>query len=230
MSSNLPTRNPRTPPPNSEDSAYQTAQGQVESSEGPAASDAKPIVFPRVSPWEVRFPGQDCKVDLARPPPDLGLRVYQELCGYEVFKEVVNSSSARSRLTPALLRRRATLTRTAWLLGISVGAVSRIAKAFRTGGEAQVQALRWGRGRPLKNLFFTQVEIDHMVSRATLNSQIGKTLKDRAREFSQHFGKQINAAELRSFYRGRGITMQKPKQRLGPVDLGTPEEQEERIR
>ena len=64
-----------------------------------------------------------------------------------------------------------------------------------------------------------------MVSRATLTAQIGQGLKDRAREFSGHLGKPINARELRSFYRGRGITMQKPRQRLGPDDLGTPEEQ-----
>ena len=85
-------------------------------------------------------------MDLSRPPPDLGMRVYRELCGHEVFREMGDSSSARSRIGPALLRRRATVRDTAKLLGISVGAVYKIAKAYRSGGEAAVRPCAGAKG------------------------------------------------------------------------------------
>ena len=93
-------------------------------------------------------------------------------------------------------------------LGLTKAVVYKIAKACYTGGLASVEGLRFdGRGRPTKNLFFTQEEIDFMVSKTTLNHQIGMSLPARALEFSKRFGKSINARELRSFYRGRSITL-----------------------
>ena len=69
---------------------------------------------------------------------------------------------------------------TAKLFGISVNAVRRIAKAYLEGGEAAVQRLPWGKGRPTKTHFFLQSEIDWMVSKATMTQQASMSLKARA--------------------------------------------------
>ena len=103
-------------------------------------------------------------------------------------------------------------------------------KAYLEGGEAAVEALNWRRGRPTKNLWFKQSEIDVMVSRATLNRQVNMSLAARAKEFSLRFKKPLKAWQLRDFYKGRGITKQVARPRLGPENLGTAEEQQQRIR
>ena len=90
-----------------------------------------------------------------------------------------------------MLPERATVKKTAKLLGLTPYAVRRIAKAYEKGGDAEVENLRWGRGRPVKNLFFSQQEIDNMVSRTTLNQQVGMSLKARAEAFTIRFGKEI---------------------------------------
>ena len=115
-------------------------------------------------------------------------------------------------------------------LGITRGAVTRIAKAYEKGGEPAVQELHWGRGRPLKTLFLTQAEIDWLVSVRTLTQQAGLSLEARALQFTIRFGKPLNRWQLRDLYKGRGVTLQKPQARLGPELLPPPEEQMERIR
>ena len=120
-----------------------------------------------------------------------------------------------------ILPERATYAKTAKLLGLTTRAVRRITKAYEKGGQEEVDKLRWGPGRPVKNLFLSEAEIDYMVSRTTLNHQVGMGLKARALELSQRFGKPINAYQLRTFYKGRGISLQAPKVRLGPPDLGS---------
>ena len=77
----------------------------------------------------------------------------------------------------------------------------------------------------MKNLFLEQHEIDHMVSRVTLNHLVGMSMKARALQFTQHFKRPISASQLKSIYRGRGVTIQLPQARPGPVNLGSPEEQ-----
>ena len=84
-----------------------------------------------------------------------------------------------------------------------------------------MQQLNWIRGRPPKNSFFTQAEIDQMVSRATLNKQLGLSMKARAQELSIRFRKPLKTWQLREFYRGRSVTLQVAKPRLGPDHLGT---------
>ena len=124
---------------------------------------------------------------------------------------------------------RATVAKTAELLGLSSYAVRRIAKAFEKGGAAEVEGLRWGRGRPTKNVFLEQHEIDFMVSRTTLNHQVGMSLQARALQFSQRFKRPISRDLLRSFYAGRGVTFQLPQVRLGPKTLDPPEAQMARV-
>ena len=109
-------------------------------------------------------------------------------------------------------------------LGIGEGQVRRIAKAYEKGGEPAVQELHWGGGRPTKNLFLTQREIDWMVSVRTLTQQAGMSMAARALQFTVRFGKPLNRWQLRDFYRGRGVTLQKPQARLGPELLPPPEE------
>ena len=109
--------------------------------------------------------------------------------------------------SPRSPKNRATATNTAKLMGISRMAVIKIAKAYFSGGEKAVQALSWGKGRRLQNCFFTQAEIDHLVSRNTLAQQVGWSLPARALHFSKNLGKSISAYQLRGFYYGRGITI-----------------------
>ena len=170
-------------------------------------------------------------VDLSRPCPNLGHRVLSELAGNQAFK----ASADGERLLPlrtleALSGPKASMKSVAKELGLTPRAVSRIAKAYTEGGEAAVEQLNWRRGRPVKNHFFTPAEIDKMVSRATLNRQVGMSLKARAEEFSKRFKKPLKYWQLRDFYRGRGVTMQVAKPRLGPDNLGTPQEQQAQIR
>ena len=106
-----------------------------------------------------------------------------------------------------MLPETATVKKTAEMLGMTEHAVRRIAKAYEKGGQAEVDNLRWGRGRPVKNLFLKQSQIDYMVSKTTLTQQVGMSLKDRALVFSKLFKRDINVYQLKSFYKGRGITM-----------------------
>ena len=76
-------------------------------------------------------------------------------------------------------------------LGLTYYAVRKIARAYEAGGEKAVEQLNWIRGHPLKNSFFTQTEIDQMVSRVTLNKQLGMSLRARAQELSVRFRKPL---------------------------------------
>ena len=77
----------------------------------------------------------------------------------------------------------------------------------------------------MKPTFLSQQEMDIMVSRNTLNLQVGMSLNARAQHFAKRFKKKISAYQLRKLYYGRGVTLQSPQVRLGPKNLGTPEEQ-----
>ena len=127
-------------------------------------------------------------------------------------------------------RRRVTMKSTAELLGMSSYAVRRIAKAYVDGGEEAVGKLHWGSGRPYKTLLFEQSEFDIMVSRETLNQQVGMSMNARAKEFTKRFKKPISETQLRELYRGRGVTYQLPQARLGPSKLWTDEEQRKLIK
>ena len=105
-----------------------------------------------------------------------------------------------------MLPKRATVTDTAKLLGLTPYAVRRIAKAYEKGGQAEVDQLRWGAGRPVKDLFLNQSQIDHMVSKTTLTRQTGMSMKQRALQFSTLFKTDISVYQLKGFYKGRGIT------------------------
>ena len=107
-------------------------------------------------------------MNLKKPPPDLGKRVISELCGYETFAALGKERLAKIRKEAVGYFSRTTVTATAKIFGISRAAVYKIAKAFLRGGEAAVEELNWNRGRPIKILFFSQNEIDFMVSKTTL--------------------------------------------------------------
>ena len=91
-----------------------------------------------------------------------------------------------------VLPERATYAKTAELLGLTPRAVRRITKAYEKEGQEGVDKLRWGKGRPVKNLFLDEYQMDIMVSRYTLNHQVGMSMKARALAFSQRWGKQIS--------------------------------------
>ena len=146
-----------------------------------------------------------------------------ELAGYETFRGLSERTLAKARGSSGRFYARTTVTATAKILGISRAAVYKIARAYLKGGEAAVEALNFGRARAIKNAFFSQSEIDAMVSRATLTSQASMSLRARALQFTQRFGKPLSAGQLRAFYKGRGITQQKPQIRLGPFELPTAE-------
>ena len=96
------------------------------------------------------------KLDLHNPPPDLGLMIMKELTGFDELSSTKNPYAQAPFGTRALKRRqRASVAETARILGIPASAVNKIAKAFVAGGQAAVDRLRWGSGRPVKNLFFT---------------------------------------------------------------------------
>ena len=63
------------------------------------------------------------------------------------------------RYVAAQLRARATVAKVAAHFGKSRGAIYRIAKAWVAGGEDAVERLRWGRGRPHKNLFLSKAQL-----------------------------------------------------------------------
>jgi hypothetical protein len=69
---------------------------------------------------------------------------------------------------------------TARMLGCTRHHIDKMVKAYKQGGDDAVRGLRWTRGRPPKFLGFSQEEIDTMVSRLTLMTQAGMSLKARA--------------------------------------------------
>ena len=77
---------------------------------------------------------------------------------------------------------------------------------------------------PIKNLFFTEEELDYMVSRATLNAQVGMSMNARALQFSKRFRRTVSVYFLRSLYDGRGVTKQLPQVRMGPKKLQSADE------
>ena len=117
---------------------------------------------------------------------NLGKRVFQEMAGNQAF--TVNN--VNQELLPwhdegRFLPKRASVASTAKALGLTPYAVRKIMVAYEQGGEEEVSLLRWGAGRPAKNLFLSQEQLDHMVSKTTLNLQVGMSLKARALQYSQ---------------------------------------------
>ena len=182
--------------------------------------------------FKLKGPGlKAAPVNLLRHKPGLGKEIISELAGNQVFRVVEDGK----RLVPVrtleeVKKPRATMKGVAAEYGLSYHAVRRIARAYEEGGEAAVEELNWVRGRPIKNSFFTAAEIDKIVSRATLNRQLGMSMKARAAELSRRFKKPLKVWKLREFYRGRGVTLQVAKPRLGPETLGTELDQLKRIR
>ena len=162
-------------------------------------------------------------------PAFFGTAVVATLSGFK-FGAASAPRNGREHDLLELSGGRATVTKTARLLGTSRGAIYKVAKAYTEGGEEAVKRLRWGGGRPIKNIFLSQAQMDFMVSRRTLTLQIGLSLKARALQFSLRWKKSISATQLRALYRGRGVTLQVPQVRMGPVTLGTDEEQMEAIK
>ena len=187
------------------------------------SSSSSEFVLQGLNPFKVGVSGLPPPLDLRKPPPELGKRVMAELAGYETFRGLSERTLAKARGSSGRFYARTTVTATAKILGISRAAVYKIARAYLKGGEAAVEALNFGRARAIKNAFFSQSEIDAMVSRATLTSQASMSLRARALQFTQRFGKPLSAGQLRAFYKGRGITQQKPQIRLGPFELPTAE-------
>ena len=68
---------------------------------------------------------------------------------------------------------------------------------------------------PKKHDDWTQKEIDSMCSKPTLTRHAEKSLKQRAAEYSQLFGKRIDERTLRALYQGKGISLQHTRTRRG---------------
>ena len=194
----------------------QSSQNEEQVASRPKSSSSSEFVLQGLNPFKVGVPGLPPPLNLTKPPPELGKRVMAELAGYETFRGLSERTLAKARGSSGRFYARTTVTATAKILGISRAAVYKIARAYLKGGEAAVEALNFGRARAIKNAFFSQSEIDAMVSRATLTSQASMSLRARALQFTQRFGKPLSAGQLREFYKGRGITLQKPQIRLGP--------------
>ena len=62
------------------------------------------------------------------------------------------------------LRSFATVREAAELMNTSTWKVRRIGEAYRAGGMDAAKALKWGAGRPLKQMNFAEGEIEEMVS------------------------------------------------------------------
>ena len=86
--------------------------------------------------------------------------------------------------------------------------VRRIGEAFRDGGMDAAKTLKWGAGRPLKQMNFAEGEIEEMVSVPMLYQLAGMSLQARAEQISHQLDKDLKASELRKLYAGRGITKQ----------------------
>ena len=69
-----------------------------------------------------------------------------------------------------------------------------------------------------------------MVSRLTLNQQVGMSMEAKALYFSKLYKRTISVTFLRSLYQGRGVTQQLPQARIGLKILQTAEEQMEEIK
>ena len=92
------------------------------------------------------------------------------------------------------------------LLDTQPSKVRRIGEAYRRGGLEAAKALKWGAGRPLKQMHFAEGDIERMVSVPTLYEQAGMNIEARAQQISQELGQELKASELRKLYAGRGIT------------------------
>ena len=62
----------------------------------------------------------------------------------------------------------------------------------------------------MKSLFLKQSDYDFMVSRETLNRQVGLSMRARAIYFTKRYKQPISVTFLRNLYRGRGVTQQLP--------------------
>ena len=201
----------------------QAAQIEEQVASRSKSSSESEFVLQGLNPFKVGVQGLPPPLNLTKPPPELDKRVMAELAGYETFRGLSERTLAKARGSSGRFYARTTVTATAKILGISRATVYKIARAYLKGGEAAVEALNFGRARAIKNTFFSHSEIDAMVSRATLTSQASMSLRARALQFTQRFGKTLSAGQLRAFYKGRGITQQKPQIRLGPFELPTAE-------
>ena len=76
--------------------------------------------------------------------------------------------------------------------------------------------LRWGKGRPEKQLGLSQEQRSWLTSRRTLKQQVGKSLSTRAKLANEAFGSNINDKDLRKIYRIGRITKQKIQSQLKP--------------
>ena len=104
------------------------------------------------------------------------------------------------------LKHTASVREVAAILNTQPFKVRRIGKAYRHGGMDAALGLKWGAGRPLKQMNFQEGDIERMVSVPTLYEQAGMNIEARAQQISQELGQELKASELRKLYAGRGIT------------------------
>ena len=87
---------------------------------------------------------------------NLGKRVLYELAGTQTFRADEETGGLVAVKEPQTkLMKKASVKQTAAYLGLTPRAVTKIAKAYESGGTEAVESLRWGPGRPTKNRFFT---------------------------------------------------------------------------
>jgi hypothetical protein len=145
-----------------------------------------------------------------------------QLCGHDTILDVIDPHRHNR---PYLQKyNRASVAATARMLGCSRYAIDRIVKTFTKGGTIAVGQLRWKSGKPMKFHGLSQNEMDVIVSKKCLVSQVGMSLNEKAASISRITGKLISTKQLRRLYDGRGVTFQLPQVRAGKPKLQPPEQ------
>ena len=102
--------------------------------------------------------------------------------------------------------------------------VANVEKTLRLGPNPTAEeeaAVRWTKGRPRKSYPMTNAGMTWLLSDVTLQRQAGMSLEERCYAFNAQWSvgidekEQLKVWQLRAYYRGGGITLQKVVPRLG---------------
>ena len=100
------------------------------------------------------------------------------------------------------------------LYGCTVYAMRKLLYAVKD--EEQFKKLKWGKGRPKKEVGLTKQQKAWLTCRTTLRLQVGISLETRTKIANDRFNTNMKKEDLRKIYKEARITLQKIQSMLSP--------------
>ena len=146
--------------------------------------DIGELIKPRVS----KTVSRQARAGISLPVP--AQMIVAELAGYDVLGALGYPHSAEwKRGVNQHNRNRASVAEVARRLGKDKGIIKKVAKAYIDGGDAAVEKVKLGKGRPLKLNGLTREQMDEAVSVPRLLNEAGMPLAAKAITLSSDTGK-----------------------------------------